>query len=361
MALCCLSVTASAYDVQVGGIYYDLDPETRRASVTHGDEPDYTEQVIIPSTIKQGDVIFDVTSIGSSAFADCESLSSVSIPSSVSSIEDHAFAGCTSLYTIAIPMGVTQIASYTFSGCTSLSSAGLPSSVTSIGTGAFSGCESLASIQLPSGVKYIGVEAFSGCTLFTSITLPASVEVIYDFAFANCENLTEVHCFATSVPKSYVDSRNSDPAYSFFDGSNIENATLYVPSSAIETYRTTEPWSDFGTILAYDAELERCATPTFRIVGGRVLIESVTPGAKYHYSLTLSGTTGNDFVGDGKLILRSTYTLAAYATADGYAPSEIATTAVNLGMAGDLNVDGDVDVEDVTMLVNMILKEGEKP
>ncbi len=47
--------------------------------------------------------------------------------------------------------------------------------------------------------------------------------------------------------------------------------------------------------------------------------------------------------------------------ADGYAPSEIATTAVNLGMAGDLNVDGDVDVEDVTMLVNMILKEGEEP
>lgn len=47
--------------------------------------------------------------------------------------------------------------------------------------------------------------------------------------------------------------------------------------------------------------------------------------------------------------------------ADGYAPSEIATTAVNLGMPGDLNVDGDVDVEDVTMLVNMILKEGEEP
>ena len=37
-----------------------------------------------------------------------------------------------------------------------------------------------------------------------------------------------------------------------FDHSNIENATLHVPASAIEAYKTTEPWSDFGTIKAIE-------------------------------------------------------------------------------------------------------------
>ena len=37
-----------------------------------------------------------------------------------------------------------------------------------------------------------------------------------------------------------------------FDHSNIENVTLHVPASAIEAYKTTEPWSDFGTIKAIE-------------------------------------------------------------------------------------------------------------
>ena len=37
-----------------------------------------------------------------------------------------------------------------------------------------------------------------------------------------------------------------------FDHSNIENATLHVPASAIKAYKTTEPWSDFGTIKAIE-------------------------------------------------------------------------------------------------------------
>ena len=32
--------------------------------------------------------------------------------------------------------------------------------------------------------------------------------------------------------------------------SYTENATLYVPESALDNYKTTVPWSSFGTILA---------------------------------------------------------------------------------------------------------------
>ena len=61
-----------------------------------------------------------VTSIGSDAFSDCSTLTSISIPSSVTSIGGYAFSGCTSLASISIPSSVTSIGGYAFSHCSSL-------------------------------------------------------------------------------------------------------------------------------------------------------------------------------------------------------------------------------------------------
>ena len=73
-----------------------------------------------------------VTSIGSSAFANCTSLTQVTIPNSVSSISDSAFENCTGLANIIIPNSVTSIGNSAFSSCSSLTSVTIPNSVTSI-------------------------------------------------------------------------------------------------------------------------------------------------------------------------------------------------------------------------------------
>ena len=65
---------------------------------------------------------------------------------------------------------------------------------------------------------------------------------IGDRAFANCKNIENVYCYAEEVPSA---------GYDAFDGFS-DYATLYVPASAIEAYKTTEPWSYFGTIKAID-------------------------------------------------------------------------------------------------------------
>jgi len=57
-----------------------------------------------------------VISIGSKAFYNCASLTSVIIPNSVISIEAYAFNGCNSLTSITIPNSVTNIDHSTFSG-----------------------------------------------------------------------------------------------------------------------------------------------------------------------------------------------------------------------------------------------------
>ncbi|OYP43740.1 hypothetical protein CIK89_07830 [Prevotella sp. P4-119] len=61
-----------------------------------------------------------VTSIGDYAFAQCDSLQSITIPNSVTSIGDKAFSGCESLQSVTIPNSVTKIEVETFSGCTHL-------------------------------------------------------------------------------------------------------------------------------------------------------------------------------------------------------------------------------------------------
>ena len=60
-------------------------------------------------------------------------------------------------------------------------------------------------------------------------------------AFKRCVLLENVYCYAEKVP--YTD----DTA---FHDSDIEYSTLHGPGSALSSYKTTTPWSGFGTIKA---------------------------------------------------------------------------------------------------------------
>ena len=165
----------------------------------------------------KGIMAFDgsVTEIGAHAFEGCETLTSMTIPSTVTSIRDFAFAGCTSLgaqntpsgsditeptkgpnrsdeTTFVIPDDVTSIGAYAFKDCESLTSIIIPDSVTSIGDGAFEGCTNLTDINIPDSVTDMGENVFNGCTSITSVNIPYGVESIDDYAFAGCDNLIEV-------------------------------------------------------------------------------------------------------------------------------------------------------------------------
>ena len=113
------SISASAYDVEVDGIYYNLISKGNVAEVTKGDEK-YSGSINIPSSIKVSDVDYAVTSIGDRAFYECSGLTSVTIPNSVTSIGEDAFRDCKGLTSVTIPNSVTSIGSEAFAKCSNL-------------------------------------------------------------------------------------------------------------------------------------------------------------------------------------------------------------------------------------------------
>ena len=169
------------------GIIYDLDKSAKTATVIGLEHKSATSVEIRSYALG-----CKVTSIGSHAFRDCISLTSINIPSSVTSIGEGAIQSCSSLTSINIPSSVTSIEGWAFYGCSSLTSINIPSSVTSIEEFTFWGCRSLTSINIPSSVTSIGGDAFSDCSSLTSINIPSSVTSIGWGAFYNCIALKAV-------------------------------------------------------------------------------------------------------------------------------------------------------------------------
>ncbi len=104
---------------------------------------------------------------------------------------------------VTIPDSVTSIGTSVFYGCSSLTAITIPDSVTSICGSAFRGCRSLTAITIPDSVTSIGDYAFRGCSSLTVITIPDSVTSIGDSAFYDCSSLT-VECEGNSYAYRYT-------------------------------------------------------------------------------------------------------------------------------------------------------------
>ena len=135
-----LPVVANAYNAEINGIYYDFSGNYATVTYKNTNYNSYSGTVVIPRSVTYNGTTYSVTSIGSSAFSDCRSLTSITIGSGMTSIGSYAFSDCRSLTSVTIPSSVTSIGSEAFYDCKSLPSVTIPNSVTSIGSYAFYAC-----------------------------------------------------------------------------------------------------------------------------------------------------------------------------------------------------------------------------
>ena len=214
-----------------------------------------------------------VTSIGSSAFRSCSSLTAVTIPASVTNIGSWAFSLCSQLTAVTIPEGVATIGNYAFGYCYSLTAVNIPASAINIGNWVFDYCSALTAINvasgntaycsengilfnkdkttlicypagkpetdytIPSSVTVIGVNAFAYCDALTQLTIPSSVTSIGEWAFDGCTALAEMTVLAT-VPPTVADA---DVFYSV-----DRNIPVYVPAESLTAYQNAEVWKEFN-------------------------------------------------------------------------------------------------------------------
>lgn len=170
----------------------------------------------------------ELTSIYSTAFQNCSSLSDVQLPSSLTTIEGQAFANCTGFNAFTISTGIKTLAVDAFRGCKNIvtftvspnnnhfagfegvlfnktitklvsyplgiqnSNYVIPETVDTIGIESFSTNETIENISFPSNLKIIDRSAFAGCSNIITLNLPNTLKEIKSFAFHDCVRLSNI-------------------------------------------------------------------------------------------------------------------------------------------------------------------------
>lgn len=121
-------LSAWAYDVELDGIFYNLDKENKTASVA---SYSYKGAVVIPETISVDGKAYTVTSLGENCFSGCWGLTSITIPNSVTSLGGYCFDCC---------LGLTEVHANR-------------ETPPATGYGIFNTCNSLQTIYVPTGAS----------------------------------------------------------------------------------------------------------------------------------------------------------------------------------------------------------------
>lgn len=164
------------------------------------------------------------------------------------------------------------------------------------------------------------------------MTIPNSVTSIGSSAFWGC-SLENVYCYADEVPTTGEE---------LFTPWLINRATLYVPSGSIDAYKSTEPWSQFGTILPIVSSSNLTDGETYTNEEEKAYDELT-------FTKTFSSSVANKW---NALYVPISINIEDYL--DDFDFAEI----FNISPTEDTNGDGEIDGKDANKLIVNKLKTG---
>ena len=187
-----------------------------------------------------------ITTYGSSIFYDCDKLTSVTLPSDITTLPSSMFYGTTALQSIQLPQALENINSMAFysSGLTDIQ---LPPSLKTIGSQAFYNTQ-LSQITIPKTVTSVGSQFAAYCTKLKKAALGRKMDYTqnsyFDY-FQGCTNLDSLRIYAGMPPGSSNNYYNYTSAYR-------KNCVLEVPMDVVDTYKETDVWNTFKSIIGFE-------------------------------------------------------------------------------------------------------------
>ncbi len=305
-----------------------------------------------------------VGNIGDYAFANCGNLRTVDLPGGMTTIGEGVFSGCRSLTYLSFSDDITDISDYAFFGC-NITSLELPDSVENIGAYAFAECWRLTNVKFPDNNITIAESAFYYCDWLTSITLPSNLQWgdVYQFRKAFLNHYTLANIEISSNNKNYFS----------VDGVLFEKTENGAPSMLVwypagkssDNYTIPENVTivDYGA-FAYCKKLNSVIIPDG--------VTTIWPYAFDHSSLT-SITISDSVTTVANNAFQGCYSLSdVYYTGSKSEWNSIsislynecltnATIHFNYGksVAGDINGDGEVAVNDVIYVLKYVVGNAE--
>ena len=223
-----------------------------------------------------------VTLIKSSAFSECDRLTSVIIPNSVTEIGYGAFYSCSRLESVTISNSVTKIGRNAFFGCGNLTGVYVSdlsawckidfeeqyANPLEYAGNIYLDGELITELTIPSDITVIKNYAFRGCSSLTSVTIHDSVTSIGGLAFYDCGNLVRVYCKSTTPPTSgnYVFENNA------------VGRRIYVPADSADAYRVANGWKNYADAIVVDGVPSQPKNQIWYTNGSTT--EATTPYAK---------------------------------------------------------------------------------
>lgn len=207
----CLSISASAYDFESEGIFYDITSFTDLQIKAVGVSENISGALVIPSKVTYGNKELDVIEVGDDFIINDEKITSLVIEDGILSIGNSAFKGCINLKSTSVAPSVIELGSNAFAECHALDSI-VCEGVKNLGENVFQNCQNLKNISFPNAIKIndncfincknlnnciipavisIGNNVFKNCNKLVNIDLPTSLQSIgdYSFAFSGISNI----------------------------------------------------------------------------------------------------------------------------------------------------------------------------
>ncbi len=361
-----------------------------------------------------------VTAIGGGAFSGCSELTSIAIPNSVTSIGGGAFSGCSNLTSIAIPNSVTSIGGSAFSNCSSLSSitlTGYGSWIYSYNQhyGLFLIINQIKEVNIGCNITTLGDFKFNPdvvncygqtpptCTAntfasydgqlhvpttaaaayftapywknFTNLIIDLTAKIEFDDSSADLFLNGQQQLTATVTPQgSSVTWDTTDPAVATVDNNGIVTANgvgqcyIYATISSVpavyDRSAINVSYPQITSITLSESELE------FKQVGETATLTATTtpeiPSLQPTWTSSDPSIANARFaIQDGATIIQVLGITKGVATitvtsTDGTATPDSCIVRVAMP-TGDANGDGELDVRDITSLIDIIMNSSNNP